>query len=313
MTVKRTELPKLRWLIRLCAIGILPVLFVQLFPWHITSLQILQSFLIQTLIGALVLLVIAGLLKERLSSLSFIIVAGIILVKAFPYFWPFGMGWSGDPDLTIGHYNLWHHNENPEGAIQQIVDQNSDIIGIQELNASWLSELEVLDRSHPYSFTVPHDTCCYGIGLYSRYPITFQDNIDIDSTPELEVEVLVNGRKVKLLYMHTRPPAFPDRSASRNKQLKVMGERAARSSASWVLFGDFNIVPWAFHYRNMVERTGGKDARRGFHPTFPIDYVTLVPIDHFVHSQDMSCTGFHSFPLKGSDHKGIYIGLKFEK
>lgn len=258
------------------------------------------------------LFVISIGMKEKLSAVSFGAVAIIILVKAFPYYWPCGMGWNGEPDLTIGHYNLWHHNEDPSKAIQFITDQNADIIGIQELNSAWSDKLSILNRSHPYSFTIPHDTCCYGIGLYSKYPITFQDHIDIDNTPELEVEVDMNGRRLKLLYMHTRPPAFPDRSQSRNKQLKMMGERAKRAQSNWILFGDFNIVPWAFHYQNMVEESGGQDARKGFHATFPNDYVSLVPIDHVVHSKDMECTAFHSFNLQGSDHKGIYAGFRFK-
>ncbi|MFT4525180.1 MAG: endonuclease/exonuclease/phosphatase (EEP) superfamily protein YafD [Granulosicoccus sp.] len=305
-------LPKLRWFIRFCAIGILPVLFVQLFPSDITLFQLLESFLIQTLIGGILLFAFAVWTKEKLSAISFGTVAIIILIKAFPYYWPFGMGWNGEPDLTIGHYNLWHHNEDPSAAIQAISDQNADIIGIQELNSAWLDELSILDKTHPYSFTVPHDTCCYGIGLYSKYPITIQDQIDLEKTPALEVEVEVNGRSVKLLYLHARPPAFPDQSQSRNKQLEAMGERAKKAKSNWILFGDFNIVPWSIDYQNMVKESGGEDSRKGFQATFPADYISLIPIDHVVHSMDMECTGFQSYKLEGSDHKGIVAGFRFK-
>lgn len=250
-------------------------------------------------------------MREKVTAISFSVVVIAILLKAFPYYWPFAMASTGEPDLTIGHYNLWHHNEDPSKAIEFIEAQNADVIGIQELNEDWLDELAVLDKTYPFSFVIPEDTCCYGIGIYSKFPITFQDRIDIDSTPELEVEININGQRVKLLYMHTRPPAFPDQSQSRNKQLRVMGERAKRAHSNWILFGDFNIVPWANEYRDLLESSGGSDARRGFHATFPADFVPLIPIDHVVHSSDLECTDFQSVNLCGSDHKGIYARFRF--
>jgi endonuclease/exonuclease/phosphatase (EEP) superfamily protein YafD len=309
--VNTAAFSKIRWFLRLCALGILFVLFVQLFPGDVTLFQLLQSFLIQTLIGALFLFGFAYWLKEKLSTASFALVAIIVLVTAFPYYWPLGLYSVEEADLTIGHYNLWHQNERPSEAIKAIINQNADIIGIQELNIAWTDDLAVLEQTHPYSFTVPLDTCCYGIGLYSKYPIIFQESIEVDKAPQLEVEVNINGRRVKLFYMHMRPPAFPDQSQSRNTQLKLIGQKAARTYSDWLLFGDFNIVPWASQYKEMLETSGGKDARRGFYATFPSDFLPLIPIDHMVHSQEMECTRFDSFTLEGSDHKGISAGFRF--
>ena len=86
---------------------------------------------------------------------------------------------------------------------------------------------------------------------------------------------------------------------------------------SVVVLGDLNASMWSPHYRQLVKRSGLRNARRGYgvHPTCgSVDEKILlraVPFDHCLVDDSWVVKDFRSGPYLGSDHLPIVIELGF--
>jgi hypothetical protein len=78
-----------------------------------------------------------------------------------------------------------------------------------------------------------------------------------------------------------------------------------------VVVGDLNITPWSHAFRSL-ERAGLRNSQRGFglQATWPAGYGPfMVPIDHALHSRDLTVTHREVGPAHGSSHRSVLVEL----
>ena len=297
-----------RAVINICAALTAMVSLVQLFPGEIHLFQLLEAFQLQTLIGSLLLLVVSLVLKQKIPACIFLLSALAHAYECDPYYWPNGnVDASKKANLTVVHANVWHHNRQYKEVCKALLNLDADVILVQELSYEWADHLnqELIEFEH--RVIIPHPECCYGIGLYSRWPILNCDTLYLENAPALVATIDGIPDPVDLVYIHTRPPAFPDETTERDRQLQSAAEIITNLKNPWILAGDLNVVPWAESFKSLLVESGAIDSRRGAKLTFPAKPFPLIPIDHLIHDRRLQDHGMQTFGIPGSDHLGIRV------
>ncbi|MGB0368455.1 MAG: endonuclease/exonuclease/phosphatase family protein [Flavobacteriales bacterium] len=282
------------------------------FPIGINLLELLGAFAHFTLMLS-ILVLLASAVKRLwvLTAASFISVILCAMLVA-PHF--SSIDKSNDVDITIGQFNLYHHNPSPELALTQISELNADVISIQELNSDWSGLVDSIIRpNYPYSVEEPWSNCCYGTGLYSKYPLTSAEVKSHDGIPVVYAEVNVGETIVRVISLHTFTPVFPNQTEERNRSLKAIAEFVMHEGNPSIVFGDFNIVPWEKTFQNFLQTGGLTEVACGFQATYPVDLgFPLIPIDHINYTAEFEPTNCGSMSISGSDHKAIYASFKLK-
>jgi endonuclease/exonuclease/phosphatase (EEP) superfamily protein YafD len=300
---------RLQWFLGL---GLVLLSITHWFRFGINLLELLSAFAHFTLGLASVFIVLSAVFRLPVLGISSLISAVICGVLVVPHFSSFEA--SEDADFTIAQFNLYHHNPTPEQAIKMLAAQNVDVFTIQELNPNCAPFIDsVFQESHPYSVEAPQEGCCYGIGLYSRYPIISYKVLDLENTPTIIAQIAVGNQELTVVSLHTRPPVFPNETMARNQQLTAVADIVSNETNSYLVIGDFNIVPWDNEFKTFLKQGKLSAVRNGFQATYPMDLgFPLIPIDHLTYSENLTPTSCESVTIPGSDHRGMIAGFKFK-
>lgn len=282
------------------------------FPLGIGPLELLNAFAHFTVILSAVTILLSLTLKFRFLAVSALISLCISGALVLPHFT--SLESSEESDFTIGQFNMYHNNPSPERAIWELAQTAPDIFSIQEQNITWSPIIDSLFRStHPYTIEAPWTECCYGIGLYSKYPIVSYNVIDLDNTPVIIAQFLFGTQELTVISLHTRPPAFPNETEKRNRQLETVADIISHESGPCLVIGDFNIVPWDEIFKEFLKVADLSAIRDGFQATYPMDFgFPLIPIDHITHSDNLIPKSCKAVIIPGSDHRGLIAGFKFK-
>lgn len=283
------------------------------FPLGFNLLELLVAFAHFTLVLSLVCVLLAAIKKLRILLLSASISAitsGVLVVPHMLH-----ASYSGEADFTVGQFNLWHYNPSPREAINAISKATPDIFTIQELNQEWSSITDsAFSVSHPYTVEAPMESCCYGIGLYSRFPLVSYNVLEIGRTPVIIAQMRIDSRILTVVSLHTRPPAFPNETKERNLQLEQVASIVAAENSGCIAMGDFNVVPWDATFTSFLSQGNLIPVRDEFQPTYPMDLgIPLIPIDHITYKGRLEPTECRTVNLPGSDHVGLVAGFEFKE
>ncbi|MBI1287933.1 MAG: hypothetical protein GC178_10170 [Flavobacteriales bacterium] len=285
---------------------------IQAFPCGIHVFELWGSFAHFTLIFAVLAVIFSLILQWRVLLIYAIACFCISGTLIFPHF-ASTIG-AGSEDFKIGEFNLYHGNPTPEAAIETLRNANVDVFTIQELNADWNSMMDAaFEENYPFKVVDPWGQCCYGIGLYSKFPILTYEIVVLGRTPAIKAIIDIRGRHTMVISLHTRPPIAPNETPERNEQLEKVAEMAAESEIPCIVLGDFNIVPWDGKFKDFLKIGNLKAVRDGFQATYPMDLgVPLIPIDHITYSGNLIPTSCEAVTIPGSDHRGLVVGFAFE-
>ena len=137
------------------------------------------------------------------------------------------------------------------------------------------------------------------IGFYSMLPIDTVDVVEAEPRDYLEfyVTLIAGFDCMNVAVSHPTPPVGKDNHSDRNTQLSNLGEAVSLLEGPTVLIGDLNITMWSHAYDKLLEKTGLRDARKGFviEPTWPLLLpIAMIPIDHAFVSKDVDVIHFRT-------------------
>ena len=214
----------------------------------------------------------------------------------------------------MGQFNVYHNNPSPETAISELKRLNFDVFTIQELNSDWKPIIDsIFQETYPYRIEESWNNCCYGIGLYSKFPIAHGSIFKTESTPAIKATINIGGKVVRVVSFHTKPPVFPNETEERNQQMRTVAKIASEITGPLIVLGDLNIVPWDSEFKSFLKAGNLKAVRDGFQATYPMYFgVPLIPIDHITYSNGLIPTSCEVIKILGSDHKGMVATFKLE-
>ena len=255
-----------------------------------------------------------------------VVLAAATLVTQLGYVLPYTPLWrketkdaeGGHPTLTLLMANVLMQNRRSEPLLRFIQERRPDIVVLDEPDAWWEGALRALERDYPHTVKEPLPNT-YGMLLYSRLPfveLERQHLVEAD-VPSFHVLVAVDGRNVRLHFVHPRPPSpgEADSSEERDVELVLVGRMAAREREPTIVAGDLNDVAWSRTTRlfQRVSRTLDPRRGRGMFNTFHAGWFFMRwPLDHLFHSEHFRLVKLERGPAFGSDHFPIVITLELD-
>jgi endonuclease/exonuclease/phosphatase (EEP) superfamily protein YafD len=91
-----------------------------------------------------------------------------------------------------------------------------------------------------------------------------------------------------------------------------MATRIGQEESPVVVVGDLNVTPWSAHYRRLLAEAELIDSQRvtACNPVGPHSAGPLgLPIDHVLHSDDVTVLDRELGPSFGSDHRSVHARL----
>lgn len=281
--------------------------------------ELLTHFRIQFLTAAVVLLVLAGILRHPASTLAALLVAAASAWPLLPYLLPGAIdAQAGEASTRILFANVRFNNQNYD-ALRRLVElENPDVVGLAEVDDGWLEALSTLQSEYPHRVLHP-DIDANGLALFSRFPVRelqVSPYIQGGMQAALIVDLEMPQATVSFYLAHPKSPTTPGSAAMRNVQLQELSRmiRADRNREQ-ILIGDLNITPWSPHYASleMDGKLTNAAIGRGYRPTWPAwtpgASFLRIPIDHCLLSEGLRVQNFRTGGKIGSDHLPLIVDI----
>jgi endonuclease/exonuclease/phosphatase (EEP) superfamily protein YafD len=276
--------------------------------------------------GAVVLLALAARPAEGAAFWIAAFLAAATVLTQLGYVLPYTPLWrketkdaeGGHPTLTLLMANVLMQNRRSDPLLQFIQRRRPDLVVLDEPDAWWEGALRALERDYPHTVKEPLPNT-YGMLLYSRLPFLEceRQHLVEPDVPSFHLRVAVDGRTVRLHFVHPRPPAPGEAQSSgeRDVELVLVGRMAARERDPTIVAGDLNDVAWSRTTRlfQRVSRLLDPRRGRGMFNTFHAGWFFLRwPLDHLFHSEHFRLVRLERGPAFGSDHFPIVITLELD-
>ncbi|MFT4148096.1 MAG: endonuclease/exonuclease/phosphatase family protein [Micrococcaceae bacterium] len=203
--------------------------------------------------------------------------------------------------LTVATSNIDADNKDPQAAVQSIIAQNADLVGIEELEGTAGEEVvSAMNAAYPYNHV-------FGtVALWSKYPITDGEAADMPTNygRVLTSEVDLPQGKTQVYVSHMgsyRPSEHAQRDEMLDQISQVM---KTDPNDKAIIMGDFNASTYDSHFQEVLHawpETKNEHFGMGF--TWPT-FFPATKIDHVFYKGFTNGTS-HTFTAQGSDHKAI--------
>ncbi len=279
-------------------------------------LELLTHFRFQLALGSIMLLLCALARRRLLTAALAAIAAAANAAPLVPYILPASVAAeaAGDP-LRLMSANVHYRNSDYAALLEQVRREDPDVLGLMEVDRSWLDGLSALEAQYRYTVQRPQEGA-YGLALYSKLPIRRLPEspyIEDGFQTAIAVELATGRGPVTLVLAHVRAPTAPAKARLRNAQFGKLAEMLRLDgNEAKVLMGDLNTTPWSPYYRQLAATAGMQTAGlgHGYQPTWPAGFSLLkIPIDHCLVSDALRVAGFRTGADFGSDHLPIVIDL----
>jgi endonuclease/exonuclease/phosphatase (EEP) superfamily protein YafD len=220
------------------------------------------------------------------------------------------------PAFTVATVNLQYSNPQHDRLLAWLAATPADVIVVQELTDAWAQALAG-SGAHPHRFLLTREDP-YGIGVLSRWPLESPGTIDLagDGLPSIEGIVDIEGRRVRLLGLHTHWPVLPEVARMRDTALGGAADNARDSDLPVILLGDLNLTPDSPEFARLLDDSGLRDVVSGrrWRPTWQAAFWPLaLRIDHVLVSPQLCVEDVDIGPSIGSDHRPVIARLRLPR
>ncbi len=206
--------------------------------------------------------------------------------------------------------NVLTANERYGDVRDLITTTRPDLVGLVEVDDSWLAELEPALAGYQRLTSPRSDNL--GIALYARGSIDGTIEALGTEWPSVVATVTFAHARLSVVLTHPIPPITAAHERAQIRQLDAVAARARMLPPPVAIAGDFNATPWSRTFLRLVARSGLCDSRAGFgvQATFPTNCAILaIPIDHVLLSCDVGVRDRRIGPAIGSDHFPVVLDL----
>lgn len=295
--------------------------FVAFFARWSWQAELLASFRPHLAVASLAAALGCLVLLRPLPALGLVLLAGL---NAAPVLLAVGgpapAAAPGAPTLLVGHQNA-QGGTGAGGAtrvLRGLAEHPVDVLVLLEPAPDWGAFLRAPARRMGYEVVLPSSgPADERVLVLSRVPLADVQVLDRAGLPPASVAITapLGEQEVHLLGVHTRNPLTPGRWRLRDDQLDAIARWVEQQEDPVAVFGDLNVTPWSPTYTAFERRTGlvSSAAGRGLDVTWPhrTPWVRRlgIPIDHLLHSPDLTTTERRVEPTFGSEHGVLEVGL----
>lgn len=222
--------------------------------------------------------------------------------------------------VTVATANVLFTNTEYGAFEDWLAASAPDVLAVQEITREWRARLSELAAFYPHRLVWPDSEreaapLGFGIGLYSRLPITRSavHALADGALPLLEIEVPTAGGPLRIFTMH--PPAPQDQGlwAIKDAFLERVPGGLPRAP-NVVLLADLNTSGGSPRFADLLAATGLADSRRGFGwlPSWRTDVLVhglWVDLDHVLVGSGVTVLARGVRTIPGSDHRAATATL----
>jgi endonuclease/exonuclease/phosphatase (EEP) superfamily protein YafD len=217
------------------------------------------------------------------------------------------------PAFTVVTANVRFRNRNHGRFLEWLRAHPADVVVVQEVTAEWAETL-ASQAAYPHRFLLSRADP-YGIGVLSRWPLESVTPVDLagDGLPSLTGIVVVEGRPVRFLGLHTHWPVLPSLARARDVSLGRAADLVREEELPVVVLGDLNLTPHTPAFARLLEQSGLRDAVAGprWQPTWQAGFWPLaLRIDHVLVSRGICVEHAAVEQAIGSDHRPVRARLR---
>jgi endonuclease/exonuclease/phosphatase (EEP) superfamily protein YafD len=211
--------------------------------------------------------------------------------------------------LSVMSANTFKYQQDARDFLAYLASSPADFVAVIELNQAFEEQLSDLTLYPFKSFSAAEDGS--GIGLLSKYPFdTVQAGNFPGGLPYRDVQLYKEGQHFQIIVVHPVPPISQEMYHLRNQSLEMIPEMMNDDIPS-VVMGDFNLTPWSFYYRKLLDDAQLKSIRSlsyGLQNTWSSKGL-WIPIDHILVDHQLIAQRHQVGPDIGSDHLPVFAQL----
>jgi endonuclease/exonuclease/phosphatase (EEP) superfamily protein YafD len=281
-------------------------------------LDVLANFRAQYVVALFVLGALLMMSKWRRIGYGVLGVAVINLVVVLPlYVGSPGEIEVGAPTIRVMSFNLLSTNESYLEVLDYIESVDPDIVLLHEASRPW--EIAVENAGLDYQVIRPRaDGLIFGTLVLVRGEDVEGVSYGFAAAQPRAVEIQFRptgwGQTMRLLSTHPLAPTDKERARLRDAQLGFAATWATTQDLPFAVVGDFNATPWSAPFRKLMATAPVRNSQSGFglQPSFAStsNLLLRVPIDHLLHSADLSVQDRRLGPAMGSDHFPLIVDLQ---
>ncbi|MBT8215688.1 MAG: endonuclease/exonuclease/phosphatase family protein [Acidimicrobiia bacterium] len=239
--------------------------------------------------------------------------AAVINLAAVAPYWTSSIAEpAGEARLHITHLNTLASNRDFDAIIDLIRTSQSDLVFLAEVTPALQDAIAEADLPYAAVTGTPERTRIGILALARDQSATGRlTNLGVSEVPAVLVNTTLGDQPVTILSFHTSSPGEEHRAADRDDQLAAAAALVDQRDVPMVLVGDFNATPWTPAFRELLD-AGLVDAQRGrgVAGSWPAGWGPFkIPIDHLLHTPELTTTGFEFGPSAGSDHRSLNVTI----
>jgi len=278
------------------------------------TLDLFSHFRVQYFQFCLVLIGIFLWMRSYKRALAL----GLVAVLNYAFVLPFYFGGpsvSNEQTARAMLMNLNAANGNAALVLDALEKFDPDLVLLEEVTPKWADKLESLGSDFPYQVSEPRGDC-FGILFLSKVPLSNSRVISVGAeVPVIITDVMLPRDKFTVIGIHSPPPVGAVNSHARNEQLAALAGAVREQPYPVLLIGDLNTSPWSSHFTQLLRESGLLNSMKGFgfQPSWPAEASLLrIPIDHMLHSPEITVHQRGIGPKIGSDHLPLIIDFSVQ-
>jgi len=221
----------------------------------------------------------------------------------------------GSESLDVMFLNVEFIGADPRAVIEDLRGGAFDLVFLAATNDTWADSLG--SASIPYS-VVESRPSGVDLELMALARTDLQVSTALHDFGEggrdraVEVMVDLERTPVRVLAMHPVSPLTPDRARQNARQLERLGAWAAIQENPVLIVGDLNNTSWSPEFEVFTEMGSLVNSQLGYgvQATWPAGMGFLgIPIDHAVHSAELTTIGRSLGSGYGSEHRSLQVSV----
>ena len=262
-----------------------------------------------------VALVITGiayaLLYSKATGLFFLIVAGVNAILVLPlYADNQPQARNPEENMTIVSFNVAQRSSIRDTTYRWLDTVAPDLVVLLDTTDDWTRAGEASSSLRVQS-ELPVDRT-FGITVLSEAPVeTELLRVSAARDYVMRIETALGSRPVVVYAVQTRGGTNANDAELRDEYLEEVGRMVQDETESTIVVGDFGASPWSHAFRNLESEADLQNSMKGhgLQTTWPADRWALfrLPMDHLLHSKELTTTDRYLGPLFGVDHRAIVV------
>lgn len=294
--------------------------------WHWT-LDLFNHARVQYLL-ALIILVAMAAIARRWRTVGVITIPLMVNLFFVAPFLPYQGKVIAAYRLQLTQFNVNTRDGDKQAIAEYLNNGHADIIFTQEVNLEWVNHLANAMTNYDLVKADPRSDN-FGIAMFVRngndgvirnFSVDSATIIDLSGgsaqVPAIDARIQFNGRAISILSVHTLPPVSNEYAAGRDDALRGIAKWTNEQTNPAIIIGDLNATPWSCHFRDMMAETNLVNSMTGRGPgmTWPAggladSSLTMIPIDHCLHTDDFQTVYRSTGSNHGSDHRPLHVSL----